>query len=151
MRLQSMSPSLASGGRAASPRVSSGGRERRKDPREVIDAPAKIRFPDDTCFDAVVHDIAPAAVQLRCDRAIALALYRHGLHRGGAQNNLVDIRFPLESKGEICTMEARCEVLYVAMNDRGGVAVGLTFTSTPKRCADFLRMFFIHKKATAAM
>ena len=114
--------------------------ERRRYPRLIVKHRVEVRTSIGDLVDAVVHDISPDGLQVRCDRKAAKLIHPSGAFIKPEDAPEVDIRLSVAlKKGEV-EVKADCRLVYIAVVP-GSIAFGMKFTKFDGDSANVLRRF----------
>jgi PilZ domain len=105
--------------------------DKRHFPRIAVNLSVRMRRADGPVVSTTAHDITPAGLQIRCDRATALAIQPSGRYVAGEPGQRVLVRFalPLRAGSTVVDVESRLAHLSIlpdAPAERG-IALGLEF------------------------
>ena len=103
--------------------------DRRKYPRLLLFIPVKVHIGDDLYVDALLHDVSPDGLQIRCDQETA-----DQIHAAGNKNSFwgkpsLEIEFTLPNREKKIEIVVKCTITY--------------FTALPER-ADNDVAFVLH-------
>ncbi|MCI0400721.1 MAG: PilZ domain-containing protein [Gammaproteobacteria bacterium] len=114
--------------------------ERRRFPRLIVNRRAEIRKAQGHVVNALVHDISPDGLQVRCDRDAAKILHPSGRFITPENASEVDVRLSVAlQKGEM-EVKARCRLVYLAVVP-GSIAFGMKFIKFYGDSAKILKRF----------
>ncbi|MBI1732096.1 MAG: PilZ domain-containing protein [Gammaproteobacteria bacterium] len=118
--------------------------ERRKYPRVHIDRPVEIRLGREA-LRAVIHDISPDGLQIRCDRKTMQAIRPSGSAIKGDDGPVIKVAFSLMIAGKEKPVETAARIYYfVLLPDEKprDVSFGVQFLKLDKRSQADVDAFF---------
>lgn len=127
--------------------------ERRKYPRLKINLPVRVRRNQGKQVNAMIYDLSPDGLQVRCTRQTAGLV--HPVDRNIDMDNkpVVVVAFNIphhKGKKEII---ARCKICHMILLDQGPnseeIAFGMKFTRFKDNCEKYISQFFIQEMEPA--
>ncbi|MFQ5658784.1 MAG: PilZ domain-containing protein [Gammaproteobacteria bacterium] len=116
---------------------------RRKYPRIIIDVPVSIRKSKGVLVEAMAHDISIDGLQIRCNRDSAGTLHPSGKFIQENNGPKVEVSFPLSFDEGIETVEAVCQIYYLAVIPGDEIAFGLAFKKFKGNSAGLVDRFIM--------
>ena len=113
--------------------------EARHQPRVIVNLPMQIRLDDGQFFNAIVHDVSPDALQIRCDQKTAQLL--SPLDNASSSPHTAHIRLHLPFNAGSLSLSADCEIIHQSACDHEQVAFGLRFVEFSGVGARILKIF----------
>lgn len=107
------------------------GEDKRNYPRIAVNLPLRMRRAGGPVVSATAHDITPAGLQIRCDRATALVIHPAGRYVAGEPGQQVLVRFALPLRAGAAVVDVECRLVHLSIvpdaPPERSVALGLEF------------------------
>lgn len=120
--------------------------DRRKYPRMKISLPVKVRGHTGKPVKALIYDLSPEGLQIRCDKETANSIHPIDKNIDEGKKPAVVIAFTIpHHKGER-EIIIRCKICHFVLLDhesKNEVAFGLRFTKFKDNCDKYISQFFV--------
>jgi PilZ domain-containing protein len=120
--------------------------DRRKYPRLKLQIPVQVQNQNGKRVAAILYDISPDGLQLRCDRKIADIIHPGGKQIAETDQPSVTVGFNLLQNGTNTEIIVRCSICYFALltsSENNEVAFGLCFRQFKGKCLQHIKQFFL--------
>ena len=127
--------------------------ERRKYPRLKINLPARVSRHQGKQVDAMIYDLSPDGIQVRCTKQTAGLVHPVDSNIDMGNKPVVVVAFSIpHHKGEK-EIIARCKICHMILLDQNSaveeVAFGMKFTRFKDNCEKYISQYFIQEMEPA--
>jgi hypothetical protein len=124
--------------------------EGRRFPRIPVSVPVTVSFGKNQTLEAMIYDISPDGLQIRCNRESAQLLHPRSERIDVKNRPSVETAFTLTIKNKDRKVAAKCHVCYMifleeAESEAENAALGLNFTALKGRSGKFVNQYLFKK------
>jgi len=122
--------------------------EGRRFPRIKVTVPITLAYEEQQKLEAMIYDVSPEGIQIRCNHETAKLLQLKKEHIEGNKRREVVSVFNLPVMRQEKKLTTVCEICYMILldeNEKDEAALGLKFTKLKGRSSKYLTQFMFKK------